>query len=248
MRAATLDQRIAGVSFGWEGERNGSPSVQRMNGAVVRRNLLIRPRTDPERICIRATAGLRAGWGASGVQPISIVSDETAPSGGGYISRVQPQSSGTTTLNADLFYGSDTPVVTPGESYTQLIHVRSNEPLMVRTQAQYLTSEGGDATSVAGHAVTLVPGLWTPLTMTSRAPATAALLRVDIDSAGAVSYPKGTVLDVDAAIVGGDVYFDGDTTVNAATINGVTPPPRCSESGSHLRSARLDPSQWRWAA
>lgn len=225
MRAATLDQRIAGVSYGWEGERNGSPSVQRISGAVVRRNLLIRPRTDPGRPCIRATAGIRTGWGTSGVQPISTVSDVTTPSGGGYISRVQPQSSGTTTLNADLFYGTDNPVVTPGESYTQLIHVRSNEPLIVRTQAQYLTSGGGGAGFIGGPAVTLVPGLWTPLTMTSQAPATAALLRVDIDSAGAVSYPEGTVLDVDAAIVGDDVYFDGDTVVTRETINGVTPPP-----------------------
>ena len=37
MRALANDQRINGVSYGWEGARNASPSVQRVNGAVVRR-------------------------------------------------------------------------------------------------------------------------------------------------------------------------------------------------------------------
>lgn len=39
MRALASDQRIAGVSYGWEGRRNESPSVMRMNGTIVRRNL-----------------------------------------------------------------------------------------------------------------------------------------------------------------------------------------------------------------
>ena len=44
MRAAILDQRITSVSYDWDGEDNASPSVQRVNGAVVRRSLPNNPR------------------------------------------------------------------------------------------------------------------------------------------------------------------------------------------------------------
>lgn len=44
MRAAILDQRITSVSYGWEGARNASPSVQQVNGAVVLRSLPNNPR------------------------------------------------------------------------------------------------------------------------------------------------------------------------------------------------------------
>lgn len=44
MRAAILDQRITSVSYDWDGERNASPSVQRVNGTVVRRSLSNNPR------------------------------------------------------------------------------------------------------------------------------------------------------------------------------------------------------------
>ena len=44
MRALANDQRINGVSYGWEGDRNSSPSVQRVNGAVVCHNMANNPR------------------------------------------------------------------------------------------------------------------------------------------------------------------------------------------------------------
>ena len=44
MRAAILDQRITSVSYDWDGEDNASPSVQRVNGAAVRRNMANNPR------------------------------------------------------------------------------------------------------------------------------------------------------------------------------------------------------------
>lgn len=44
MRALANDQRINGVSYGWKGARNASPSVQRVNGAVVRSNMANNPR------------------------------------------------------------------------------------------------------------------------------------------------------------------------------------------------------------
>ena len=44
MRAAILDQRIASVSYDWDGEDNASPSVQQVNGAVVCRNMANNPR------------------------------------------------------------------------------------------------------------------------------------------------------------------------------------------------------------
>ena len=44
MRALANDQRINGVSYGWEGARNASPSVQQVNGAAVFRNMANNPR------------------------------------------------------------------------------------------------------------------------------------------------------------------------------------------------------------
>ena len=44
MRALANDQRINGVSYGWEGDRNSSPSVQRVNGSVVCHNMANNPR------------------------------------------------------------------------------------------------------------------------------------------------------------------------------------------------------------
>lgn len=174
------------------------------------------------------TGGPSSGWGGTPAD-LSVIADHTAPSGGGLITRLTHASAGTASNGGDLGYGAGVPIAlnTP---YTQSIFVRSSAPLVVRPQVQLLTSTGAGTGIIQGQVLQLTPGEWTRLSLTASISAeTAYAWRLDTDSAGAVAYPAGTTLDFDAAMVEQSSelrpFFDGDSAVNAETINGVTPPP-----------------------
>ena len=184
----------------------------------VRRNLVTQPRSTEGRAVMGISGGPSSGWGGTAAH-LSVIADHTAPSGGGFITRLTHDSAGTTSNGGDLGYGVGVRIAlnTP---YTQSVFVRSSAPLVVRPMAQILTSTSTSAGAFVGQTLQLTPGEWTRLSLTASVSAeTAYAWRLDTDSAAAVAYPAGTTLDFDAAMVEQSSelrpYFDGSYSPDA---------------------------------
>ena len=212
------DKKVLGVRQGDKfilGRHNLVPNGQGRytSGTVeVRRNLVTRPRSKEGSGVMGMTGGPSSGWGGTPAD-VSIIADHTAPSGGEFITRLTHASAGTTFNGGDLGYGAGIPIAL-NTTYTQSIFVRSSAPLVVRPQAQFLTSTGEGLGISQGQILQLNPGEWTRLSLTaSTSIETAYLWRLDTDSSGIVEYPAGTTLDFDAAMVEKSSelrpYFDG---------------------------------------
>ena len=202
MRAATLDQRIAGVSYGWEGERNNSQSVQRVSGTVVRRNL----------------ASL---WGIVGGTGLVVVNDTAVDSRFFSLARratiTTPPTGGTSWwTNVAL------PTVSVGDVYVYQVRVSSdltvvnvnlgggNAPEYTRTMISDV--DHGDGTRTLAYKLTINKA------STNMTPNIILLLNLVNVAAGTV-FLAGECCIEKTSVVGD--FFDGDTAVNAATINGV---------------------------
>ena len=174
-------------------------------------NLVQYPKTTSARAVLNLTAG-NAGWGGTGSRTMTPVADATAPSGGGYWSRVANSASGTTDYN-NLAGTSSVTDATAGQPYSGIIYVRSNEPLKV---ALRLVPTSGAQGTITGLSVTLVPGQIIPLTASGVATATTTGFNVQVVSTGEVAYTASCVLDIDAAFIEQSAtlsrdWFDGDT-------------------------------------
>lgn len=229
VRAMTADQRLAALHCQWEDTPGASPSRLLLAGTTMRRNLQARPRTTGS----ASVASLRAtssGWGGTDLA-IARVADSSAPSGGGYVTRLTRVSAGTTT-SGDFTY-SDGPGqvdVTPGKSYAMSIEVRSSAALVVCLRMLSLTSTGASAGYSDSPIVTLVGGAdFVEISVVGIAPSGGVKLRPTIISRGVVSYPAGTTLDVDACLTEPAdqirPFFDGGTAGVDLMRLYETPPP-----------------------
>lgn len=240
MRAAILDQRIAGTSYGWEGARNASPSVQRVNGAVVRRNLANRPAGTSD--------GLNPGdlgfwplWaGDGGSQQISLLTGIQGPAGTGITTAVRKKWTVIgTTLQEVAFWNTLNGVsaypVTTGEVYTVSSYWRVSRSQSSMT-ANRMSIVPRDA---SGKALDTIYGVnntgpiiadeWNKLSATATMPENAAYVEIRHAAlfTNNTSLQVGDTLDATGLLVEKSPilrpYFDGDTQVNRETINGVTP-------------------------
>ena len=228
MRALTNDQRINGVSYGWKEARNASPSVQRVNGAVVRRNRALNPRHVSGGSTVEERA--RMGWKQSyisnfnGLHGVTTACRMTSP----------PEETTGDSRGVDLYGVMDIAPRTSGEYIA--FPVTPGETLHL--ECSFAMSFSGNIYMVhrfhdgAGNWVTnpvygpkLTPssiGAVTPASMDVVVPAGSAYLCARLITRLVITYPPNATIDLSELYIGapGD-YFDGDTQVNAATINGV---------------------------
>lgn len=186
MRAATLDQRIAGVSFGWEGARNASPSVQRVNGTVIRRNLFPDPRFANAPTLVRGVDLIRDGG------MLTIVNN-----GGDANPAVS------WTFN-----------VTPATTYTLLIQAELKTAVPSQVDNDLRVNAGTNGWLGANQRNGVLR-----ISFTS---GTGSSISVQVKprlATGAVITIRQPTLEQGSTV---GPYFDGDTAVNAATINGAT--------------------------
>ena len=177
-------------------------------------NLVQYPKTTSARAVLNLTAG-NAGWGGTGSRTTTMVADATAPSGGGYWTRIANSAAGTTASD-NLGAPTSKMSATEGLPYSGLIYVRSNEPLVVAFQLMIVNTSGTEAGRITGPPVTLIPGQITPLTLSGIMPATATGFIPRVMSVDAVAYTSSCILDIDAALIEQSAtlsrdYFDGDT-------------------------------------
>lgn len=221
MRAVACDQRIAGVSYAWEGARNASPSVQRISGTVVRRN--------------RAKAPIATPWSAmTGSDGAGTLSKNTLPGGrvAAKLAITTKATAGIVRIDTTAATVSYSAVVSAGETITISMAVASSGGT-IRLAVDWYRDDGpwvsASSSSVGTSSCSTDPDSPTRRSLTLTVPAGATRVRPYLyDGSGA--YPA-----VGVWIQGGDLlvevgsasnpYFDGDTVVSAATINGVTPPP-----------------------
>lgn len=230
MRAAILDQRIAGTSYGWEGARNTSPSAQRVNGAVVRRNRALNPRHVSGGSS--AEEGYRWSWTRSyisnfdGLHGVTTACRITSPS---------KETSGSS-RGFDFYGNMDNPAgtsgsyialpVTPGETLHLECSFAMSFSGSVRMDCRFHDGAGNwvkgtiYGPTVTPSSIGAVTSAYTDVVVQDGSAYVAARLLV----ADTVTFPPNSTMDLSELYVGapGD-YFDGDTQVNAATINGVTP-------------------------
>ena len=178
-------------------------------------NLVQYPKTTSALAVLNLTVG-NAGWGGTGSRTTTMVADETAPSGGGYWTRIANIAAGTTTSD-NLGASSSKISATEGLPYSGLIYVRSNEPLAVAFQLRSSNASGAETGRITGPSVILVPGQITPLTLSGIMPATATGFIPQVASTGEVAYTAACVLDIDAALIEQSAtrsrdWFDGDTS------------------------------------
>lgn len=187
-------------------------------------------------------AGSCPGHGSGGVAPITnLMSNPSLESstsgwgnynGGGAVATSRPSDGGfvgnsyyrvswtsaTPTINGGFYPASSgLPALTVGSTYTASVYVRSNKAQAVRAS---LTFRDGANTSIgtttSGSPVSLVPNIWTRLSIAAQAPASSAGYVMTVYSTGGGStWQPGDTLDGDAAMFteGGatPAYADGNT-------------------------------------
>ena len=219
MRAATLDQRIAAVGYGWEGTRNNSPSVQRVNGSVIRRN--------------RAKAPIATPWTALWGDGAGQLSKSILPSGRVAAHALFTAIAATGQVRIDASVGGVYGVpVTPGETVTMSMDVASSVG-SIRLSVDFYSAANvwliNSNTSVGVNSCSIDPDEPSRASLTLLVPENAAFLRAYLYQFGGSTgggqnvgaWYQGGDLFVETGSHGG-IHFDGDTAVNAATINGVT--------------------------
>ena len=200
MRAAILDQRITSVSYGWDGARNASPSVQRVNGAVVRRSLANNPRftrtsgtVEVRRNLASSPAGTStylnprelgfiARWaGLGGSQEISLLNDIQGPSGTGITTAIRKTWTviGTGLRDVGFAHAGDNGnayPVAPGEVFTISSYWRvsrsQNTLISSRFNIYFYNSSGTSVSNIAGSNYTghVVADEWNRVSMTFTVP------------------------------------------------------------------------------
>ena len=241
MRALANDQRINGVSYGWERARNESPSVQRVNGAVVRRNLANRPAgasTDLN----PGELGFSTRWaGDGGAQKISILTDVQGPDETGITTAIRKTWTVIGKGLSDVAFahassGVNGYPVTPGEVYTVSSYWRVSRSqiniLQSKTSCVLVNSSGKNTGTVNGSNYTgpIVADEWNLVYTTVTVPEGISFIvpymNVSFLLRDNTSLQVGDTLDATGLLVEKPPvlrpYFDGDTQVNAETINRVT--------------------------
>lgn len=240
MRALANDQRINGVSYGWEGARNASPSVQRVNGAVVRRNLANRPAGASTDLNPGELGFLPRWAGSGGSQKISLLTGIQGPTGTGIATAIRKTWTVIGTGLSDVAFGHarisvNGYPVTPGEVYTVSSYWRVSRSqiniLKSKMDCVLVNSSGKDTGIADGSNYTgpIVADEWNRVHTTVTVPEgisfilpymNVSFLLRDNTSLQVGDTLDGTGLLVEKSSVLGS-YFDGDTQVNAATINRV---------------------------
>ena len=230
MRAAILDQRIAGVSYGWEGARNASPSVHRVNGAVVRRNRALNPRHASGGSTVEE--GARYGWARSyisnfnGLHGVTTACRITSP----------PETTTGAIRGLDFYMNMALPPGTSGASIAspvtpgETLHLECSFAMSFSGSvilACYFHDGAGNWVSYPIVSMPITPsniGAVTRAYMDVVVPAGSAYLAARLATYGTITFPPNSTMDLSELYIGAPgPYFDGDTQVNAATINGVTP-------------------------
>lgn len=240
VRAAILDQRIVGTSYGWEGTRNASPSVRRVNGSVVRRNLANKPAGTSDDLN-PGEFGFRHRWaGVGGSQEISLLTGIQGPAGTGITTAVRKTFTVIGTSLLDVAFGNNLSgvngyPVTPGDVYTVSSYWRvsrtQNSLFVDRPVVTFYDSSGAKVSNFyeINHNGPIVADKWNRAYTTVTVPKNAAYVSCvhEMLFPDNTSLQVGDTLDATGLLVEKSSllrpYFDGGTQVNAATINGVTP-------------------------
>ncbi|WIB64372.1 hypothetical protein [Curtobacterium sp. MCBD17_040] len=206
------------VEYYWTGTANASPSVQRVNGAVARSNLLKNPAP-------ASGTGSTTSWGGNpgnGTAAAAVTGDGTEPAGAKGFIRYK-WSAAETTAGGGIYQGVGA-VTAPGTTYTFSGYVRSSQ-----SQRLYARIEWYDASN-NGLGVSSGPAFdqpanysWNRVSVTAAAPAGAvrATACIYVTTGGNASVmPAGAFLDFTAwlfepsATVG--TYFDGTAVSGTA--------------------------------
>ncbi len=193
------------------------------------RGVLLEERAQPVRNLVtnpRATGGAWVASSTSGQISTDTHVTSGGPTGGTFFRRSFTAASTGSLQSSDMILvgggpavpgvsiGSAAPVAA-GQRYALSVWVRSSVAQTVHVQAQWLVG-AGSAGSSQGPDTTLVPGVWTRLSVVAVAPLTALAVRLDIDGgAGYIPWQVGDTLDATMAMItlGSTVwvYADGDT-------------------------------------
>lgn len=179
----------------------------------MRTNLQKFPRTTASQAVV-ALASDSAGWGGA-TASLSRVADPSAPSGGGYVTRLTHAAAATTGAGW-LWYAlpDDRPTVTGGLPYALSVWVRPSFAVQARMIATWKTSDGtATVRTDQGPMVSLPAGAWTRVGAVFTAPTGGGIVVMSLGVAAGAAYPAGATVDSDAALteqsaVVGD-YFDG---------------------------------------
>jgi hypothetical protein len=168
--------------------------------AETRRNYA----TNPSEGAFITGAAAPAGFG--GVTPTIATTSGVGAFDGNRWTRVTVGASPTTTPgnNQDLLtgIGVSSQFTNAGIAWTISTYVRSNIAQRVRAQMQWLNGAASNGT-VQGADVTLVPNVWTRLSVVnSVAPINTTAFRFDIDAAaGAIAWTAGDTFDYDGILI-----------------------------------------------
>lgn len=166
----------------------------------MRTNLQKFPRTTAGQAVV-ALASDSVGWGGA-TASLSRVADPSAPSGGGYVTRLTHAAAATTGAGW-LWYAqtSDRPAATGGQSYALSVWVRPSFPVQARIVATWKTSDNASTVRTdQGPLVSLPAGAWTRVGAVFTAPTGAASVVMALDVAAGAAYPAGATVDSDAAL------------------------------------------------
>ena len=217
MRATLNDQRLNARRYAWVGARNASQSIMLWNGTERRRNLFANPR-----------GGNSVGWGTFGggggvVVHTGITGVTDHPAGVGTARRATWTTGPTVAIGGA--YWLDNPV-TAGLTYTASVWVRPSVTQNMRLGIEFRNAANTAISTSVGVLVACTAGEWTRLSSGGTATDNSSTVTCTAyPSMGSVPWPTGATLDATGALVeeGATLrpYFDGDTQVDAATINQV---------------------------
>ena len=233
MRALANDQRINGVRYGWEGDRNASPSVQRVNGTVVRRNHALNPR----HVSGGSTAEAMQRWtwarryvsNFNGLHGVTTACRTTSPS-------IETTSNGAlgSGRGFDFYANMDTPARTSGEAIAspvipgETLHLECSFAMSFSGSASLQCRFHDGAGTWVSARISGSPatpsgvGVVTPASMDVVVPAGSAYLSVQFVTAGSIAFLANSTMDMSELYIGAPGnYFDGDSVVTRETINGV---------------------------
>ncbi len=182
---------------------------------MSRTNLQKFPRTTAVQAVV-ALASDSVGWGGT-TASVSQVADATAPSGGGYVTRLTHAAASTSGLGWLWYALTGRPTVTPGLPYALSVWVRSSFAVQARMVATWKDSGGTTIRTDNGTLFSLPAGEWTRLGAVFTAPTGAANVVMSVGVAAGFAIPAGATLDTDAALTEQATqvgeWFDGSSAV-----------------------------------
>ena len=226
MRALANDQRINGVRYSWKGASNASPSVQRVNGSVVREQLVNNPRftdtsgtvevrrnlfSNPRAVSLTSwgsyisTSYVRTVLGGISDHPLGITT----------ANRVTATTSGTAIGGAYFGQNAKALPIVAATTYVISVYIRPSISLVISPTVEWKKSDDTPAgTDTIGPSVTCPAGVWTRVSVIGTSPANTAYANITFyNTSNSTMWFVGDTLDSTGAMVEKSTilrdFFDG---------------------------------------